>query len=74
MITLHTGINRIICRIYKIIRQAFYHCVCMSWNFYFAYVDEAYALLSPDLLKTDGKSPEGFDLAQLRQDLQEVTA
>jgi hypothetical protein len=50
---------------------------CVSWgriqqmtpSFYTKYVDEAWAILSPDLLNAGGKSPEGFDLAQLQADL-----
>ncbi|MCA1682782.1 MAG: hypothetical protein LC685_02110 [Actinobacteria bacterium] len=40
----------------------------MTWRFFGAYVDEAYAILSTDLLK-GGKSPEGFSLSQLQSDL-----
>jgi hypothetical protein len=40
----------------------------MSWKFYQAYSDEAYAVLSPDFLAA-GKSPAGFDVAQLQTDL-----
>lgn len=40
----------------------------MSWDFYQAYSDEAYAVLSEDFLK-DGKTLEGFDLKQLNADL-----
>lgn len=43
----------------------------MSWQFYTTYSDEAWALLSDEYLR-DGKSPEGFDLAQLQADLQAV--
>lgn len=37
-------------------------------SFLTKYCDEAWAILSPEMLK-DGKSPEGFDLAQLTKDL-----
>jgi hypothetical protein len=40
----------------------------MSWDFYDAYADEAFAVLSPDYLK-DGESEAGFNLAQLKSDL-----
>jgi len=40
----------------------------MSRAFYEKYCDEAWALLSPELL-SGGKSPEGFSLAQLQADL-----
>jgi hypothetical protein len=36
----------------------------MTSQFYKTYCDEAWAILSPEMLKT-GKSLEGFDLAQL---------
>lgn len=41
----------------------------MSWNFFYAYCDEAYCCLGPDLVGPDGRSPEGFDLPQLLADL-----
>jgi hypothetical protein len=44
----------------------------MSWQFYQAYADESYAVLSNDFLK-GGKAPTGFDLAQLKQDLNEIS-
>lgn len=42
----------------------------MTWQFFATYCDEAYALLSADWLESDGKCPEGFDLAALKADLQ----
>jgi hypothetical protein len=59
-----------------------YHLTCitwgalkkMTWNFYYTYCDEAYALLSPDWFnETSGKCPIGFDLAQLQVDLQLIS-
>ena len=44
----------------------------MSWQFYTTYMDEAYAVLSNEWL-TNGKSPAGFDFAQLNTDLNAVT-
>lgn len=41
----------------------------MSWRFWNAYVDEAYALLSPDFLNANGLDPQGFCLADLQRDL-----
>ena len=41
----------------------------MSWGFYFAYADEAFAVLSGDWMEADGLAPPGFDLATLRADL-----
>jgi hypothetical protein len=50
---------------------------CISWGriqpmtveFFKKYCDEAWAILSPEMLRAD-KSPEGFDIAQLQKDLQ----
>ena len=41
----------------------------MTWAFWRAYCDEAYALISTDFLRGDGKTPDGFDLAALNADL-----
>jgi len=47
----------------------------MSWQFYDAYADESFAVLSPDWINQKvGTSPSGFNLAALQQDLQTVTA
>jgi hypothetical protein len=46
----------------------------MSWNFFYAYCDEAYALLGRDWFATDDRCPAGFDLAQLQVDLSTITA
>ena len=43
----------------------------MTWGFWKAYVEEAYAIISNDFLKA-GKSPVGFNLAQLQADLKLV--
>ncbi len=44
----------------------------MTWAFWDRYVDEAYALLSPDFLKRN-VAPNGIDLAALKRDLKLVT-
>jgi hypothetical protein len=44
----------------------------MSWQFYVDYVDESYAVLSSDFLAKN-KAPNGFDMAQLKQDLDEIS-
>ena len=45
----------------------------MSYDWYLAYVDEAYAVLSSvDWLDDSGRDPEGFDLAVLQQDLADI--
>ena len=44
----------------------------MGWDFYDAYADESYAVLSADFIGTSGESPEGFDLAALRRDLAQL--
>ena len=41
----------------------------MTWGFWGAYVDEAYALLSSDWIETDLLAPSGFNLAALQSDL-----
>jgi hypothetical protein len=42
----------------------------MTWQFFEAYMDEAFAVLSPDWISsTLGESPSGFDLAALTRDL-----
>lgn len=40
----------------------------VSWGWWDAYGEEAWAILSPDWI-ADGKSPSGFDLAKLQEDL-----
>jgi hypothetical protein len=47
----------------------------MTWGFWAAYCDEAYAILSPDFLKPKGGqpvTPNGFNLAQLQDDLADL--
>lgn len=41
----------------------------MSWGFWQEYVDEAYAVLSPEWFEANGNSPTGFNLSQLQADL-----
>jgi len=43
-----------------------------NWDFWTAYVDEAYALVSTDWLKQSGQAPSGLDLTGLLADLQQV--
>jgi hypothetical protein len=45
----------------------------MTWPFWDRYVDECYGLLSQDFI-AGGRSPEGFDLDELKADLALVTA
>lgn len=45
----------------------------MSFGFWSAYCDEAYAILSPDWVDGSRKAPSGFDLKSLTADLAEVT-
>jgi hypothetical protein len=45
----------------------------MTWAFWMAYADEAFAAISTDMLNGVGKTPLGFDMARLRQDLTAVT-
>jgi hypothetical protein len=47
----------------------------MTWGFWTAYCDEAYAILSPDFLAQKGGqliSPDGFNLVQLQADLADL--
>ena len=46
----------------------------MTWAFWDAYCDEAYAILSPDWLEAGKTSPSGFDVAALQSDLRTVAA
>ncbi len=41
----------------------------MTWAFYDAYVDEAYAILAQDFLSDANAAPNGFDIAALAADL-----
>jgi hypothetical protein len=41
----------------------------MSWEFYEAYADEAFAVLSLDFIEKSGTDLDGFDLAALETDL-----
>jgi hypothetical protein len=43
----------------------------MTWAFWEAYCDEAYAILSQDFLE-ENKTPDGFDLVALKADLKAV--
>jgi hypothetical protein len=43
----------------------------MTWAFWEAYCDEAYAILSDDFLEKN-KTSDGFDFATLRADLKAV--
>jgi hypothetical protein len=44
----------------------------MSWGFWNKYVDEAYAVLSPDWATANAKAPSGFNFAALNSDLASV--
>ena len=46
----------------------------MTWAFWDRYVDEVYAVLSVDFVDEAGETPNGFDLAALKADLELVTA
>ncbi len=41
----------------------------MTWEFYQAYNDEAYAVLSRDWYGNERRSPSGFDLAELQREI-----
>ena len=44
----------------------------MTWPFWEAYCDEAYAIISNDYLDKSKKTPSGFDLAALQADLKSL--
>jgi hypothetical protein len=47
----------------------------MSWQFYDAYADEVFAVLSNDWINAKlGVAPSGFNLAALNQDLAAITS
>jgi hypothetical protein len=46
----------------------------MTWEFFDAYCDEAYAAISPDFITEGGQAPSGFNLDQLKTDLAQVTS
>lgn len=46
----------------------------ITWAWLYYYCDEAWALLSPDWVSGNKPAPNGFNLAQLQEDLSEVTA
>jgi hypothetical protein len=45
----------------------------MTWEFYEAYADESFAVASQDFIGRTGHAPSGFDTAQLKADLKDVT-
>lgn len=45
----------------------------MTWQFIADYADEAYVVVEPDWFSPDGKSPSGFDLYTLWDDLNAIT-
>ncbi len=56
------------------------HVECVTWGrvqtmgtrFLSHYVDEAWAILNPDFLDAQGRSPQGFDVDQLKADLAQL--
>jgi hypothetical protein len=44
----------------------------MTWAFWNAYVDECFALISPCFIAENGEAPNGFNLAQLLQDVAQI--
>lgn len=45
----------------------------MTWGFWDAYVEECYAILSPDFVVNPAKAPNGFNMSTLIADLELVT-
>jgi hypothetical protein len=46
----------------------------MSWEFYDAYADESFAVVSQDFINVQGNDPAGFSLSQMLSDLKQLTA
>lgn len=44
----------------------------MTWTFWEAYCDEAYAILSPDYLNGKKQAPQGFSMQELQADLADL--
>jgi hypothetical protein len=44
----------------------------MTWTFWEAYCDEAYAILSPDYMDDKQKAPQGFSISELQADLSDL--
>jgi hypothetical protein len=44
----------------------------MTWSFWDAYCDEAYAIISPDYLNDKKETPAGFEMQQLQADLADL--
>jgi nucleoside phosphorylase len=44
----------------------------MSWQFYDAYADEAFAVLAEDFIAANGDNVAGFNLTQLKDDLEQI--
>jgi hypothetical protein len=44
----------------------------MGWDFYDAYTDEAFAVVSEDFVNRSGETPAGFDLAAMLNDLKQL--
>jgi hypothetical protein len=44
----------------------------MTWSFWEAYCEEAYAILSPDYLTKKKQTPQGFSMQQLQADLRDL--
>jgi hypothetical protein len=44
----------------------------MSWQFYDAYADESFAVVSQDFVNLAGQDPAGFSLTQMLSDLQQL--
>jgi hypothetical protein len=46
----------------------------MTLPFWEAYVDEVYAIISPDYISNPNAEIDGFNMSQLLQDVAEVTS
>jgi hypothetical protein len=45
----------------------------MTWDFFKAYCDEAYAMVSPDWITATGVAPSGVDIAALQADIKSLS-
>jgi hypothetical protein len=45
----------------------------MTWGFWDAYVEECYAIISPDFIENPAKAPNGLNMQALIADLELVT-
>lgn len=57
---------------YGVIVVTWGELIRVDWSFWDAYFEEAWAVLSPELITSTGRDIQGFDLATLRADLGQI--